>query len=212
MSIELPLVISSLPTCTTSSPERHTAEKCPKVLQQSHHLLCQSAPLQFAPVVLIVVWHAPRRTLQRFPSPWRPGDDFTAFLPSLRGQFRGWVDMIGARGRRAPTRLFRRTALCNDASIVPRPAYLVCAGRPSFVAVIGGVFVKLDSVRAGCRSTVGRQPQVSAACLVFCSQWTRTRLTLRLCGEGSCIAPACLLGLWGLWGITVPPSSLGMIL
>ena len=43
--------------------ELDTAETRPKVLQHSHHLLRQGAPLQLASVVIGVVWRAPRRIL-----------------------------------------------------------------------------------------------------------------------------------------------------
>ena len=61
------LVLFDALTCATSSPELHTAETRPKVLQHSHHLLRQGAPLQLALVVLVVVWRASRRILHRSP-------------------------------------------------------------------------------------------------------------------------------------------------
>ena len=62
---QLLLAISTVSPCATSLPELHTAETRLKVLQHSHHLLCQGVPLQFASVVLVVVWRAPRRILHR---------------------------------------------------------------------------------------------------------------------------------------------------
>jgi hypothetical protein len=62
---QLLLAISTVSPCATSSAELHTAEARSKVLQHSHHLLCQGVPLQLASVVLIVVWRAPRRILHR---------------------------------------------------------------------------------------------------------------------------------------------------
>jgi len=91
-------------------------------------------------------------------------DSFAPFPPILGGHCRGCVVIIGAKGFLAATRLFQRTALCSDASIVPWSGYLVGAGRaPAFVAAVGAVFVvELGSVRAGCRSTVGWEPGVPA--------------------------------------------------
>jgi len=72
--------------------------------------------------------------------------------------------MVDAKGLLAATWLSQRAALCNDAPIALWSAYLLGAVRaPAFVAAVGAVSViKLGSVRAGCRSTVGWEPGVPA--------------------------------------------------
>ena len=82
----------------------------------------------------------------------------------MGGHCRGCAVIIGAKGLLAGSRLSQRAALCNDAPIALWSAYLLGAGRaPAFVAAVGAVFViKLGSVRAGCRSTVGWEPGVPA--------------------------------------------------